>query len=347
MNKLIISARILTAVVISASFFCMSGCSDNSSANKNTINDSAYLLDTTISVTTNADKTVLDEITDTIKRLDSSLTILYSDDTSIADYPDITVNDTNDILVKTSELNKKYGDEVNISCGELNRIWGISTDNPSVPSQKEIDKALLDMTDTGYFDCDIKSFDKNVSVDIGSVAKGYGCDRIKNQLDKLYSGKGSVNKNYAIVDMASSTLLYGRKPDDTDFNVAVRNPDGGEYLGVVRISQCFISSSGGYERYFESNGVKYSHILDTLTGYPADTDLTSVTVIIPADTENGGIMSDFLSTLIYIRGTKGLSDFLSDNSFFVIAADSNHNIWLSENTNVDFTVNEESGYKIG
>ena len=83
---------------------------------------------------------------------------------------------------------------------------------------------------------------------------------------------------------------------------------------------------GGYERFFTRNGKNYSHIFDLKTGYPAESDIASVTVI----TENDGMLSDFLSTCIYIEGISGLEKYLDSADFQVIALDNKNNIYCSE-----------------
>ena len=80
------------------------------------------------------------------------------------------------------------------------------------------------------------------------------------------------------------------------------------------------------------------------TGYPVETDLTSVTVVIPAETADGGIMSDFLSTLIYIQGTSQLDKWLAYDEFEVIAADGDGNVYTDCE---GFTLDKDSGYSYG
>lgn len=64
------------------------------------------------------------------------------------------------------------------------------------------------------------------------------------------------------------------------WRVAVQSPDSeDEYLGVLETKDKAIITSGGYERYFEKDGVTYHHIIDPSTGYPADNGLISVTIV--------------------------------------------------------------------
>ena len=74
-----------------------------------------------------------------------------------------------------------------------------------------------------------------------------------------------------------------------------------------------------------------------------ETDLISVTVIIPSAAENGGIFSDMLSTAIYAEGTAGLGKYLDSTDFSVIAADSKNNVYTS--TGVDFELYEGTGFQ--
>ena len=126
--------------------------------------------------------------------------------------------------------------------------------------------------------------------------------------------------------MTSSMLLYGEKPEGEPFRIAIRGADDGEILGTVETDSCFLSTSGGYERFFtDENGKNYSHILDSVTGYPVETDLETVTVFC----ENG-LLSDYLSTLIYMDGTKSIGKHLSSDEYKLVAADNDGNVYVSD-----------------
>lgn len=333
--------------IIIALIIILSGCSSN---NSEKYEDTYFLFDTCVSVNIqgNSPDSTAGSIKSEFAELDNIFAAAYNPETDFtAVYDEASGKNkdysstVNDVLKKVSGLNEIYGSRVNISCGALTALWGISTENPSVPSDSEIKDALKKMTDTDYCGNDCTSFPDGVFFDFGAVAKGYACDKAKAVLDS------KKNISSAIITTGSSTLLYGTKLDGSDFSAAVRNPDGGSsYLGVIKTKQCFISTSGGYERFFEADGKKYCHILDTQTGYPVETDLASVTVVCPFDgTDYGGLKSDFLSTLIYMDGTDKLESYLDADDFFVVAADVNGNIYTSKG--MDFTLNEESGYRLG
>lgn len=242
--------------------------------------------------------------------------------------------DTAEIIRQSITLSDEYGKAVDITSGALTELWGVSTDNPKVPTDEEIKSALssidynkIKVTDTSVILPD------NAKLDLGSVAKGYACDVLKKKF--LEDGVSC-----AIVSMGSSSLLYGDKPDKSGFTIEIKNPDGGEPLGTITTVDTCLSTSGGYERFFEADGQKYIHIFDLSTGYPSESDLTSVTVLC-----DSGVKSDFLSTLIFTEGTAGLKKHLEAGDYLVIAADKNKKIYCS--ASLEFKLNENSGYSLG
>lgn len=234
-----------------------------------------------------------------------------------------------------------FGSSINFTCGALTKLWGISGENPHVPDKSELSAALETITDE---DTPFSLMPDETMLDFGASAKGFACDKVKALLD-------STNAECQIVSLGSSTLLYGQKPsngsaDSSKFRAAVKDPNSpSAYLGTITTDAAFISTSGGYERYFEENGVKYEHILSPETGMPVETDLCSVTVIAPAETVNGGIYTDLLATAIYSGGTSALREFTAlDTEFGVVAADKNNNVYVS--SGVDFTLYEGSGFTL-
>lgn len=312
-----ITAAALAALVMSA---C--GTTDRIAEN------SAFFFDTyshTIVCGSNSEE-IMKALTQIYTSLDMSFSLCYS--AAAVQLPDDEAYD--ECLSSVCALTDKYGTGINVACGELTALWGISTDSPKVPAENEILEALTQIPDDN-------SFTETTMLDFGAVAKGYACD-------KAYELLKTTETEYATVSLGSSTLLYGEKPSGK-FRAGVTNPDTADgYLGIIETDAAFISTSGGYERYFEADGKRYSHILNIETGYPAETDLTSVTVVISAETEGGGIMSDFLSTLIYIQGSEQLDKWLAYEEFEVIAADENGKVYTDCG---GFTLDENSGYSYG
>ena len=96
-------------------------------------------------------------------------------------------------------------------------------------------------------------------------------------------------------------------------------------MGTIETPACFLSTSGGYERYFTAeDGTAYEHILDPQTGMPVETDLKTVTVLC-----DSGLRSDLLSTEIYMEGTAGLERHLQATDYQVLAEYQNGQIYVS------------------
>ncbi len=230
-------------------------------------------------------------------------------------------------IYEITDLCDRYGDGADITVGALTSLWDITGDNPRVPEQSEIDKALETV---GYENIIPRSgkvtLINGAKLDFGCAAKGAALDYLKKRLDERQAEKSIISAG------ASSILLYG----DGSFTTKIMSPeDENGILGELHTEGGFISTSGGYHRFAEIDGKKYIHILDTNTGYPSETDLTSVTVFC-----DSGIASDFMSTLIFAGGSENLEKFLKDDEFRIVAVDSNKKVYVSEG--LDFEITNDS-----
>jgi len=323
------SIKKISIYVLCAAVFC--SCSKKNLPERST--QEMYGFDTYISITRFGNNDFGEK--ELLEKLDSEFSGVYRTTAN---------NVSGENILECAELSRQwkneygsiFGDSVNFTCGTLTRIWGISSLTPRVPEEFEIESALGTITSE---DLPFDKMPSGTMLDFGASAKGFACDKIKALLD-------GNNAECGIISLGSSMLLYGEKPDKTQFSAAVRDPfaDGSGYLGIIKTDGAFISTSGGYERFFEQDGVKYEHILSPETGYPVETDLVSVTVIAPSDTENGGIYTDLLATAIYAGGTKALKSFAAKDSVFdIVAEDKDKRVYVK---GVDFTLDGSSGAKI-
>ena len=114
-----------------------------------------------------------------------------------------------------------------------------------------------------------------------------------------------VGVKSAIISLGGDVQTLGIKPDGSLWSVAVQDPQNtGGYVGILDIAEAAVVTSGSYERYFTKDGVVYHHILDPKTGYPADSNLLSVTVVCES-----GAFSDALSTALFILGEEGALEY--------------------------------------
>lgn len=209
--------------------------------------------------------------------------------------------------------------------GPLVAAWDIGGDNPRRPSQEEID-SLLPLI--GYervaLDPDlltIELLDPGMMLDLGGIAKGYAADEVARIL--LRNG---VRK--AIINLGGNVLTIGTRADGTPWRIGIQNPeeDRGGHVMIVGLEDKTLVTSGPYERFLELDGVVYHHILDTETGYPVKTDITSASII----TEES-LFADALSTAIYSLGLeKGFALIESLPGVEAVLMDNQHNLYLTE-----------------
>jgi thiamine biosynthesis lipoprotein len=258
------------------------------------VTETFFALDTAVSVTISgaSAKETANAVTELIKNESAKLEKCY-------DLPaDEVLPDVSDLAAKTETLNREYGYAVNIYCGELTDIWDLPENDPILPSDGKI-RAALERIPTGK-----SGIIPGVTrLDPGAVAKGYALDRAKEAIEASPEGI-----EYAIISSVSGILYYGEKPDGELFSTGIKDTDGG-LAGFVKTGAAFISTTGGAERFFTVNDENFIHILDLSTGYPSESDLASVTVIIPADEADGGIKSDFLSTAMFLTGSENLESY--------------------------------------
>lgn len=175
------------------------------------------------------------------------------------------------------------------------QAWGFPTKEFRVPEQTELQQLLL-LTNLDNLQFDAETGETSfavdgMEVDFGGIAKGYTSAKIS----KIFKEDGVTS---GIITLGGNVQAIGTKTDGSNWRVAIQNPDeDAEFLGVLETSDRAVITSGGYERYFEQDGVTYHHIIDPETGMPAESGLTSVTIV-----SEDGTLADGLSTALFVMG---------------------------------------------
>lgn len=177
--------------------------------------------------------------------------------------------------------------------------WGFTTEENRVPSDAEITELLKNV---GYERIRLEDMtiqlDNGMMLDLGSMGKGYAGDLAAQVLTE--HGIAS-----ALLDLGGNIQAVGTKPDGSPWRLGLRDPFSDGTLGVLEISNQAVVTSGAYERYFiGEDGIRYGHIIDPATGYPAERGLASVTVI-----ADEGRLCDALSTSLYVMGVERAIDY--------------------------------------
>jgi len=184
--------------------------------------------------------------------------------------------------------------------GRLIRLWGFQADQFDVkpPSREVVEReaalrpriADLTISPTGV----VTSSNRAVAIDFGGYAKGWSLD----DAAAILKQRGVEN---ALIDVGGNLLAMGSK-GGTPWQVGIQDPRKAGALATLELREGeAIGTSGDYRRFFESNGVRYCHILDPRTGFPA-TQSESVTVLVKPG-PHAGALSDGASKPPFIAGS--------------------------------------------
>ena len=175
-----------------------------------------------------------------------------------------------------------------------------------------------------------------IMMELGAVGKGYA-------LDKAMKGIKDSDIIGCMINAGSSIAVTGTKNDGSLFRIALRDPRGTEsdYIGVITATDCCVSTSGDYERFFEKDGIRYHHIIDPATGYPADSGLMQVTVI-----TGSGVTGDALSTACFVLGLEEGMKLAEEYGAKAVFIDTDRNVWYNDPALMDMLdfSGESEGY---
>lgn len=185
------------------------------------------------------------------------------------------------IFQKAMEVSEKTSGAFDITVGPLVTAWGFGLSNRVQMNQHKIDSILKFvgfhkvMLDNGKL---IKT-DPRIRIDYNAIAQGYAVDVVA----AFFDSKGI--QSY-LIDIGGEVLGRRTKPGGERWNVAIEKPaksadDQRSIQAVVFLQDRAISTSGSYRKYYEENGIRFSHEIDPSTGYPVKHSTLSVSVLAP------------------------------------------------------------------
>lgn len=220
-----------------------------------------------------------------------------------------------------------------------------SISDEELPEEGEIAAALalVDYRDVIIDKEESTVFLKNegMKIDLGSIVKGYAADKIKAYLlDNGY--------NKAVIDIGRNILTVGSfvnaDLEDTPWKIGIQRPfasifdrdyEETEIIGILRVTDLSLVTSGIYEKYIlTDSGKRYHHIFDPRTGYPMNNNVASVTVIC-----DESIIADALSTTLFLLGIEKAMEMIDGLDFNV------ETIWVlqSEEPGKDYEIYVSAG----
>lgn len=213
--------------------------------------------------------------------------------------------ETAEVLQSALRVAQLSGGAFDFTVGPLLKAWGFATDLPGCEGDGPADQVLAKAKSlVGYQLFHVRSdaegankrysaklLKKGMCLDVGAFSKGYVADCAM----ALIKRNGVKN---ALVTAGGTVIGIGLKPDGSRWKIGIRHPrkaDG--MLAAIALTDCAVSTSGDYEKYYRKNNKRVTHIIDPRTARPVDRH-QSVTVL-----AESGFDSDALSTALFVMDT--------------------------------------------
>jgi len=211
------------------------------------------------------------------------------------------------------ELAHRVAEETNgafdFTVAPLVKAWGFGFNHQKKVDQHIID-SLLELVD--YRNVMIKAGrvekrDVRITFDFNAIAQGFSVDVIGDWLEH----KGI--ENY-LVDIGGEVKAKGGKPDGSFWKVGIEKPaknrnDARDLKAVVALQNNSIATSGSYRKFYEENGIRYSHTIDPHTGYPVQHSLLSVSVL-----ASNTALADAYATAFMVMGYEKSREFVEHHN---------------------------------
>jgi thiamine biosynthesis lipoprotein len=199
-----------------------------------------------------------------------------------------------DLIERSIAISKMTDGAFDITYASMDKIWKYDGSMTQMPSE---DAIKVSVAKIGYEHIILNEEELTVflklegmKIGFGAIGKGYAADKAK----ELLMTKGVPS---GIINASGDMNTWGLQPNGEQWKVAITNPmDKSKAYGLLPISDGAVVTSGNYEKFVEFNNVRYSHIIDPRTGYPA-TGIISVTVFAPK-----AELADALATSVFVMG---------------------------------------------
>jgi len=259
-----------------------------------------------------------------IERLAWSGELATLNDSAAAGSPVKISDELYGLIDHAFEISETTGEAFTPTLGPLVNAWGIAFGKPRLPRPGEIDTLVYRARHTVLTETNgglVWLRPRNAAIELGGIAKGYAVDRAVEVLQQEGMTAGMV---WAGGDLR----VFGSKPDGKPWRIGVRHPrNPSEFLAVIELPEPMaVATSGDYERFFEVDGVRYHHILDPETGYPARKSVSSTAVA-------GTCMdADAFATAFFVMGPEWAVPFGEEIGLPVlVASESDTGLVIDEN----------------
>lgn len=199
-----------------------------------------------------------------------------------------------ELIERSIKISKLTDGAFDISYASMDKIWKFDGSMKEMPTPEAIKKSVEKV---GYQNIIIDKEKQTVflklegmKLGMGGIGQGYIADKVKAHLIAKGCTAGLVN-------ISGDISTWGKQPNGEQWKVGIKNPmNKNKIFASFPLEDKAVETSGSYEKYVTFNGKRYSHIIDTRTGYPA-TGLISISVF-----ANTTELADALATGVFVMG---------------------------------------------
>lgn len=233
----------------------------------------------------------------------------------------INANETqqlDSILLKLFQMSQSIYEYSNgafdITVGKLVNAWGFGFEHRAEMTDQIIDSLR---NYTGFSTLTLETDSSGAPIvtklhpqtqfDFNAIAQGYVVDLIAE-----FFNKQGIHRY--LIDVGGEVIASGKKPNGDPWVVGIERPAENKYSAPevetsITLTDMAVVTSGNYRKYYENNGVKYSHTINPATGRPVEHSLLSVTVI-----DRYAWRADALCTMFMVMGLEQSLRFIDDHS---------------------------------
>lgn len=210
-----------------------------------------------------------------------------------------------DLLDKSQWINSYTGGAFDCRIGRIVQAWGFS-----FKQREELDaKTLAELRKAASGrvavsgDRVVKQY-PSTELDFNAIAQGYAVDLLATMFDSLGI------ENY-LIDVGGEVIGRGGKPDGSPWRVGIEKPSSDsastpEVQTAIALRDCSVVTSGSYRKYYEKDGIRYSHTIDPATGRPVQHSLLSVSVV-----AESAWLADAMATAYMVMGVERAKAFIA------------------------------------
>lgn len=281
-----ISAKITALLFVVLIPFVISGCRDKEQYNTRSFYEMGTIVNVTLS---NKNDSIINQLNKRMKSWENKISRFTEKVNNAEPDKSIPVSGIIYSLLQKAEYYKNLSNnKFDITVATISSLYGFPEGPFRVPDNETIQNKS---DDVGFSNLvfDKKSLIKktDLKIDMGAYAKGY-------IVDKGIEFLKSEGIKSAMINAGGDLYALGNKKK-RKWHIAIKNPDNKKkFLSIIALENKAVVTSGNYERYFEKNGQRYTHIFNAVTLKSAN-NYKSVSVI--ADTVE---RSDGLATVYYL-----------------------------------------------